>query len=107
MWYNNKGIKHITRLRLGLRLNPMCICGMDIDTTCYCLLHCLNISNERFTHLNIASKIIRNSLHSCDATIVKLLLYGDESFDLVTNTLKINASVGFILSSKRFDRPLT
>ena len=106
-WYNNKGIKHITRLRLGLRLNPMCICGMDIDTTCHCLLHCLNISNERFTLLNIASTIIRNSLHSCDATIVKLLLYGDESFDLVTNTLKINASVGFILSSKRFDRPLT
>ena len=80
---------------------------MDIDTTCHCLLHCLNISNERFTLLNIASTIIRNSLLSCDATIVKLLLYGDESFDLVTNTLKLNASVGFILSSKRFDGPLT
>ena len=80
---------------------------MDIDTTCRCLLHCLNISNERFTLLNIASTIIRTSLLSCDATIVKLLLYGDESFDLVTNTLKLNASVGFILSSKRFDGPLT
>ena len=85
----------------------MCSCGMDIDATCYCLLHCLNISNDRFTHLNIASKIIRNSLHSCDATIVKVLLYGDESFDLVTNTLKLNASVDLISSSKRFDDPLT
>ena len=80
---------------------------MDIDTTSHCLLHCLNISNERFTLLNIGSTIIRTSLLSCDATIVKLLLYGDESFDLVTNTLKLNASVGFILLSKRFDGPLT
>ena len=42
-----------------------------------------------------------NSLTSCDATIVKLLLHGDESLDLETNTLILNASVDFILSSKR------
>ena len=37
---------------------------------------------------------------------MKLLLYGDNSFDLVANTLVLNLSVDFILSSERFDGPL-
>ena len=46
------------------------------------------------------------SLTSCDATVVKRFRHGDKSLDLVTNTLKLNAPVDFILSSKRFDGPL-
>ena len=98
--FNNKGIKHITGLRLGLShlrdhkfkhgfldfLNPICSCGLDIETTCHHLLHCPNFINERSTLLNIVSTINENSLTSCDATIVKLLLYGDKSLDLETNT---------------------
>ena len=38
----------------------------------------------------------------CDAA-VKLLLHGDESLDLVADTLMLNTSVDFILSSKRFE----
>ena len=55
--FNKKGIKHITRLRLGLShpcdckfkhgflgsLNPICSCGLDIETTCHYLLHCPNL----------------------------------------------------------------
>ena len=33
------------------------------------------------------------------------LLYHDDSFDSVTNTLMLNASVEYILSSRRFDGP--
>ena len=47
-----------------------------------------------------------NSLTSCNATIDKLLLYGDESLDLLTNTLILNVFVDFILSSKKFYGPL-
>ena len=52
--------------------------------------------------MNNVSTINENSLTSCDATIVKLFLYGD----LETNILILNASVDFILLSKRFDGPL-
>ena len=118
--FNNKGIKHITRLRLGLSqlldhkfkhgflgsLNPICSCGLDIETTCHYLLHCPNFTNEKSTLLNIVSTINENNLTSCDATFVKLILYGDESLDLGTNTLILNASVNFILSTERFDDPL-
>ena len=43
---------------------------------------------------------------SCDTSVIKLLLYGDDLLELVTNTLILHASVNFILSSKRYDGPL-
>ena len=56
--------------------------------------------------LNIVSTINESSLTSCDTSVVKLLLNGDKSLDLETNTLILNATVDFILSSGRFDGPL-
>ena len=47
-----------------------------------------------------------NSLTCCDASIVELLLNGDESLDLETYTLVLNVTVDIILSSKRLDSPL-
>ena len=52
------------------------------------------------------SRITKDDLPSCETTFVKLPLYGDDSFDSATNTLILNASVEYILSSKRFDGPL-
>ena len=118
--FSNKEIRHIIRLRLGLShlrehkfkhgfldsVNPVCSCGLDIETTCHYLLHCPNFTNERSVLLNNVSTINKNSLTTCGATIVKLLLYGDELLDLVTNTLSLNATVDFILSSKSFDGSL-
>ena len=62
--------------------------------------------NERTILLNDVSIITKDALPSCETTFVKLLLYRDGSFDLATNTLILNASVEYILSSKRFDGPL-
>ena len=114
--FNNKGIKYITRLRLGLShlhdhkfkhgfldsLNPICSCGLDVEITCHYLLHCPNFTDERSILLNIVL-ISKSSLTSCDASIVKLLLNGDKSLDLGTNILILSATVNIILSSKRFD----
>ena len=56
-------------------------------------------------HLNNSSIIIKDRL-SCDTIIIKLHLYVDGSLESLTNTLISNASVDFILSSKRFNGPL-
>ena len=64
------------------------------------------ISNERSILLNIVSTINKSSLTSCGASIIKLLLNVDESLDLETNTVILNATVSPTLSSKRFDGPV-
>ena len=79
-------------------LNPICSCGLDVEATSHYLLHCPNFTNERSILLNIVSTINESTV-TCDASIVKLLLNGDESLDLETNTLILNATVDFILSS--------
>ena len=108
--FNTKGIKHLTRLRLGLShlwyhkfkhgfldsLNPICNCGFDIETICCFLLHCPNFINERSLLLENVTRLSKNKLPSCDTSVIKLLFYGDDSLDLVTNLLILKASVDFI-----------
>ena len=61
-------------------LNPIHIAHPhpDIETTCHYLLLCLSFTNERPILLNVTSIIQKSSVTSCDPTIVKFLLYGDE-----------------------------
>ena len=119
-WFNTKGINYLTVLHLGLShprnhqfkhdlldsLNPICSCGFDIETKCHFLIHCPNFINERSPLLKNVSWLNKNKLPFCDNLVMKRLLYGDNSFDLVANTLMLNLSVDFILSSERFDGPL-
>ena len=86
--------------------NPICNCGLDIETTCHFLPHCPNFINKRTLLLNDVSRITKDALPSCETTFVKLLLYDDDSFESATNTLILNASLEYILSSKIFDDPL-
>ena len=118
--FSNKGIKHITKLHLGLShlhdhkfkqgfldsLNPICSCRLDVETTCHYLFNCPNLTNERSILLKIVSTIDESGLTSFDTCFVKLFLNGDESLDLETNTPMLNATIGFILSSKRFGSQL-
>ena len=87
-------------------LNPICNCRLDIESTCHFLHHCPNFINERTLLLNDVLTIAKDALPTCETAFVKLLLYGDDSFDSATNTLILNASLEYILSSKRFDGPL-
>ena len=117
--HNPKGIKLLTRLRLGLShlrehkfkhgfldsLNPICSCGQNIETSTHFLLHCSNYSNERLTFLNIIRNIDSNILNKNDLKVTETLLYGDSSYDDTKNTL-MNATMEFLFTSKRFDVPL-
>ena len=89
--HNLKGIKYLTRLRLGLShlhqhkfknnfqdtLNLLCTCGCGVKNTCHFLLHCPNFLTERSTLLNKITNIDRNILNQADATITKSLLFGN------------------------------
>ena len=69
--HNCKGIKYLTRLRLGLShlcehkfkysfqdtLNPFCLCGLDVQTNTHFRLYCLLFSNQRCTLLSTVNDI--------------------------------------------------
>ena len=118
-YHNPKGLKLITRQRLGLShlrfhkfkhsfqdtLNPICNCG-TVETTVHYLLHCPNFSNERLIFFNKLRSIDANILSNDDSNISKVLLYGNHSFNDEKNTSILTASIEYIISTKRFDAPL-
>ena len=77
--HNPRGVKLLTRLRLGLShlrehkfkhgfqdsLNPICSCGNDIETSAHFQLHC-HYSNERSTFLNTIRNINRHIFNKND-----------------------------------------
>ena len=118
--HNPKGIKFITRLRLGLShlrehkfkhsfqdsLNPFCSCGLDIESTAHFLFHCPTYIIKRRTLLSTLVNIDNNLLDLCEPVLIRTLLFGSNSFDTDANTNVLNATVEYILSTKRFDGPL-
>ena len=117
--HNPRGVKLLTRLRLGLShlceqkfkrsfqdsLNPICSCGNDTEASAHFLLHCPNFSNERSTFLNIIGSIDRNILTRSDSQVTETLwyYYGDSNSNNITNTLILNAKIDFVIATKRFD----
>ena len=118
--HNSKGVKLLTRLRLGLShlrkhkfkysfqdsLNPIRSCGNDIESSAHYLLHCPNFSNQRSTFLNIIGSIDRNILTRSDSQVTETLLYGDSNSNNITNTLILNVTIDFLTATRRFDASL-
>ena len=113
--HNLKGVKLLTRLRLGLShlhqdkfkhgfqdtLNPICSCGNDIETSAHFLLHCPHYSSERSTFLNTIRNINRNIFDKHDLQVTETLLYDDSSLDDKSNTLVFNATIDFLFVTQK------
>ena len=118
--HHPEGIKFLSRIRLGLShlrehkfkhsfqdtLNPFCKCGQDIETPCHYLLHCPNYNTERNALLNNIRQIVPNILNHSDSQITKILLFGDNSFKIEVNTNILNASINYLISTRRFSEPI-
>ena len=74
-------------------LNRICSSGFDIETTSHFYSIAKNFVNERSLHLNNVSGLTKEKLPSCNTSVIKRFLYGDDSLDLVTSTLILNASL--------------
>ena len=118
--HNPKGLKFITRLRLGLShlrehkfkhnfqdtINPLCICGLDLESTEHFLLHCPQFVNERCTLLNTIGNINYKLLENTDSNLTQTLLFGNTLFEITGNTKILNTTINFISLTKRCDQPL-
>ena len=117
--HNPKGIR-LLRLRLGLShlcehklkhsfqdcLNSLCLCGNEIKTSTHYLLHCPTYTNERLTLLNKIKSINCSILESSDAAVTKILLFGDNTLSNSYNTLILNSTIEYIISTQQFEGPI-
>ena len=115
--HNPKGIKLLTRLRLGLShlrehkvkhsfqdcLNPLCLCVNEIKTSTHYLLHRSTYTKKRLTLLNKIKSINCSILESSDAAVTKILLFIDNTPSNSSNTVILNSTIEYIISAQRFE----
>ena len=116
-WNSSKGLKFVTRLRLGLShlrehkfkhsfedsINLLCSCSLDVESTIHYFLHCPQFTIERHTLPNTITQIDNKLLDSNESNLIQHLLFGNPSKDTETNTEILSATVNYILTTKRFD----
>ena len=92
--HNPVGIKYLARLRLGFShlryhkfkhgfldaVDPLCSCSTAIENTVHYFLPCLKL--------------------------IEAFLYGNPTYSVNDNKLIFNASIKYILETKRFDGPV-
>ena len=118
--HNCKGIKLVTRLRLGLShlrehkfkhsfqdtLNSFCSCGLDVETNTHFFLYCPLFTNQRRTLLSTVKDIDSSLTNTNDSILTHILLFGKASLDTSANTLLLNATMNYIISTNRFEESL-
>ena len=118
--HNPKGLKYLTRLRLGFShlrehkfkhnfqatIDPFCDCRSDIESVNHSLLHCPNFVNERETLRNKIKNIDSKILEMEDNCVTRILLFGENSYNVPVNASILSATIEFLISSKRFEGPL-
>ena len=118
--HNAKGIKLLTRLRVGFShlkehkfrhnfvdaINPLCSCGNFVESTAHFFLHCTHFSNQRLTLINKIKDIDKHIFDKNDSLITQTLLFGDEKLSITDSKSILEAAIQFLITSGRFDSPL-
>ena len=87
-------------------INPLCSCDSDIEITLDILLYCPNFMECRNTLLSKISEINIELITRNDLALTETLLFGDNSFSQYSNSRILDATIAFIVTSKRFEDPL-
>ena len=117
---NIMGIKLVTRLRVGLShlrehkfkhsfqdtLNPLCYCGMDVESSTHFLLQCPSYINERCTLMSNLNRINPQISQTSLQLLTNTPLFGNWSYSDKTNAHILNATIDYMQLTKRFDEPL-
>ena len=84
----------------------MCNCNGGIETTAHFLLHCPMFNTQRKALFDKIATIDTNILSENEDNIVNILLFGKPNREDYFNKQILNASIQFLLSTERFDKPL-
>ena len=114
-----KGIRLITRLRVGMShlrehkfeynfqdcLNPICSCGLDIESTSRFLLHCPTFNDELYNLMSTLNNIDWKLLELTKPFLSRTLLIATH-YSIRKKTRILNATIEYILSTDRLEEPL-
>ena len=87
-------------------LNPISSCDKDIETTSHYLLHYPDYLHERKTLLNTVSCIVPNIFDFNNDQLTEILLYGKEDLDNINNTSILDATINYLIETKRLNAEL-
>ena len=118
--HNAKGIKLLTRLRVGFShlnenkfrhnfedsINTLRSCENFVEPATHFFHHCTHFSNQRMTLINKIKDIDKRIFDEKDSVITKTLLFGDEKLSTTDNKSISEATIQFLISSARFDLSL-
>ena len=118
--HNPIGIKYLTRIRLGFShlcyhkfkhgfldtIDPLYRCSTGIENTVHYFLHSPNFSLARNTFLNETATVDRSVIDHDDIKIIQTFLYGNPSYSVNDNKLILDASIKYILETRRFEGPI-
>ena len=79
---------------------------MDIESTSHVFLGCPLFVDKKITLLSTLNKINCKLIETNKSSLIETLLFGNSLFDLKKNSLILNASIDYILSTKRFEDAL-
>ena len=111
--HNPKGIKFLTRPRLGIFVKINLNSFQDIPNTIFRssnnieiainhLLHCSNYCNRRLTIMNKLRSTDSQISKESDSQIIQILLFCKSSLNAKEITSLFNAAIEFILTTKQF-----
>ena len=114
------GIKYLTRIRLGFShlcyhkfkhgfldaIDPFCSCGTGIENTVHYFLHCPNFSTARNIFLSEIAIADRSIIDQDEIKIIPTFLYRNPTYPVIDNKLILDASIKYILETKRFEGPI-
>ena len=83
-------------------LNPICSCGLDIESTSHFLLHCPTFNDERYTLLSTLNNIDPTLLELTKSSLSQTLLYGNTLFDKEKNARILNATIELVTVTFKF-----
>ena len=95
--------EHKFKHSFQVTLNLICNCSEDIETTSHYLLHCPDYFHERKTILNTVSCIVPNIFNLNNDQLTEILLYGKEELDYINNTSILDATINYLIKTKRFN----
>lgn len=112
--HNPKVIKFVTRLQFGLShltkhilrhiqdtLNPFCDCGWEAERTAEFLFRCPQFFTERSTLLKKIKSIDTSMVNQIDSNFT--VLFRNLCNSTAINTQIINATIDFVVDTKRFN----